>query len=324
MSDKYRSVIETCESLAKESPDKTLITYFDEKSLRPVDITAAQLNLESKKIAGYLRFNANLTQGQTVLLVYPPGLEFVKAFYACLLAGLIPVPVAPPRPSRSLEGFSNYLNVLTSSRAVAQLTCSTILESRYFPILNTAVKSKIQGETPKWVATDNIETHEMPLAVKSVEKHQTAFLQYTSGSTKAPRGVEITFNNIFVQLDFIKKELDLDSDSRTLFWMPHYHDFSLIGGILNAFYGHHHLIMFSPFLFLKRPQIWFELATSYRATHLTGPNFSLDYMSLKTTREERKKWNLSNVKKVVCSAEPISPETVHRFYQTLAECGLDA
>jgi acyl-CoA synthetase (AMP-forming)/AMP-acid ligase II len=317
MEEQFIGIADRLKQIADSERKAPLITYIDERTFQPIDLFAKDLYERGQRVAHSLIHDHGLKAGDNVVLNYPQGIEFVEAFIGCIFAGLVPAPVSPPMPVKTEMGFPNYTNIVHDSHATAQLTCKRYTESRSYPKILEVLKHVNQLKDIPWIETDDLAHNPDGQKLEPVKRDadDVAFLQYTSGSTRAPRGVQLTFRNVFVQLNFLRDELGLKPERTSVFWMPHYHDFSLIGGILDAVYGYHHLVLMSPLLFLKKPAVWFELASRYKATVLTGPNFGYNYMTERTTPEERASWDLSSVEKVICAAEPIRPHVIENFYK---------
>lgn len=301
------------ESLAQLAKSRTsaLFTYVDEKGGES-SLTADQARSAALKLAHALRHEFGLSPGDRVLLVYPPGLEFITALLGCMHAGVVAVPTAPP-----LLGVEAILAMAKDCQAKLGLTCRLFHEA-------TALKPMIQSSpTPgfRWVASDAL-TLDAPWNPVPTEPDATAIIQYTSGSTGTPRGVCITYRNLQHQIAAERAALNFDETSRYAFWMPHYHDFGLITAISGAIHGNGEIIFSSPLAFLRRPSMWGDLVTQYRATHTAGPDFGFNLFTRRSTPDERAAWDFSSLI-IVCSAgEPIRAATVDAFYEAMAVTGL--
>ncbi|MCP3932876.1 MAG: fatty acyl-AMP ligase, partial [Bacteroidetes bacterium] len=167
-------------------------------------------------------------------------------------------------------------------------------------------------------------TKHKPFKIQLPDIEDVSFIQYTSGSTSDPKGVKITWNNLIHQLDYNKKLLYLNDDSRSVLWVPHFHDFGLISGILSVFAGSGKLWMISPIDFVRKPSIWMEVMSRVRATHTASPNFGYALVLKKTTREMRLLWDLSSLQHFMSAAEPINPKTMDMFVEAFSICDLKA
>src|SRR4029077_20619949 len=148
-----------------------------------------------------------------------------------------------------------------------------------------------------------------------------AFLQYTSGSTAAPRGVMVTHGNLLHNLACLKEVFQFSPQSIGVTWLPHYHDMGLIGGLLQPLYAGGEMIVMPPSSFLQRPIRWLSAVTRYRATTVVAPNFAYELCLQKISADERAPLDLTNVKVALCGAEPVRPDTLEQFAETFGPCG---
>ena len=314
----------------ENSPDRPLFAFAD-KAGREVDqCSYSELCRDASGVARFLLDELGLrpttagTPGDRVLLVYPPGLDFVVAFIGCLFAGLIPVPLPPPNPFRLRSGLDELEAVAGPSGAVAVLTNGEYLKARRL----AAAKNLLTGHGTAWRKlpwhrTDRLPRAEGTLVFPELGIDDTAFLQYTSGSTSAPKGVMITYRNLLHQFSINANDLGLGPKVRAVFWVPHFHDFCLVSGILSGLFGNGLVNLLSPLSFLRRPAVWFEVMSRIGATHTAAPDFAFRLAVRKTTPEERAGWDLSKLEIVMSAAEPIRPTTVDSFLEAFAPSGLD-
>lgn len=269
-------------------------------------------------VASKLRSNKRLAPGDRVLLVYPPGLEFIWALLGCQALGLVPVPVYPPRPAATDEDLARLARIAEDAGCKAALT-----ELSYRWIVRwLQFRGIFSGQTLpslEWLVTGSGDSDE-PL--EAPEYAEIALIQYTSGSTGDPRGVAITWANLEHQLDVNARVLGLDATSRSVMWVPQYHDLGLISGIMSAVYGNGMLVLASPLDFLTRPALWFDLVSQVQATHTAAPNFAFGLVLRRTTAEERANWRLGSLRVLMSAAEPIDGTLVDHFLDELAPFGL--
>lgn len=301
----------------RESTAELLYTFLDDTGGDGERMSCGEALAAAEAVAGRLAA-AGLSAGDRAVLVYSPSLDFVRAFLGCLLARVVPVPVAPPNPYNLAQDLPLLGAVARSARARAFLT-----DAAYAGLPGYVAEHRDAAlpELP-WINTTGLR-HDPAPPRPSPSPDDVAFVQYTSGSTSAPRGVLITFGNLEHQLSTNARELDLGPDARMVMWVPHYHDFGLVSGILAALHGNGALWMMSPLTFVQRPHLWLEAAARVRATHTVSPNFGFELAVRKTTEAQRKAWDLSALRVVMSAAEPIRPETVRAFLAAFAPSGLD-
>nr|AYM53154.1 multi-domain non-ribosomal peptide synthetase [Pseudenhygromyxa salsuginis] len=273
-------------------------------------------------IAEHLVGSQGLVPGERAVLIYLPGLEFIEAFLGCLLCGVVPAPIVAPDP---LGGDIEHLrHVVADAGAKVLLTQRSYQRARQFARLGRAarLRAKIDWPDLPWVVSDGLRglgraqstRHHLP------DPSDLAFLQYTSGSTGRPRGVRVTHANLAHNLTYNTVTCSLRGS--LVYWVPHYHDFGLICGILANLWNCGDLTLMSPLSFLRRPALWPEMMHRHRATISTAPNFALELTLRKTTPEQRASWDLSCVELIGLGGEPVRPETVDRFERAFAVAGL--
>ncbi|XGB43790.1 MAG: AMP-binding protein [Nodosilinea sp. LVE1205-7] len=253
-------------------------------------------------------------QQQPVLLLYAPGLSYIAAFFGCLYAGAIAVPAYPPRPNRSLQRIEA---IVTDTGVRVALT-----DGASFPKPQNQLTQSLQLKSLYCLNTDGIQTslaeNWRPPALKA---ETLAILQYTSGSTAAPKGVMISHGNLLHNSDLISRCFGNTARSRGVSWLPPYHDMGLVGGILQPLYVGAEMTLMSPVSFLQRPVRWLEAIAHYRATTSGGPNFAYDLCVQKTTPEQRQAIDLSSWDLAFTGAEPIHQDTLTAFASAFAPSG---
>lgn len=255
--------------------------------------------------------------GDRVLLLYPPGLGYVEAFFGCLFAGAIAVPAYPPMPNRIDQRLQAVI-VDAAPRVI--LVSQEIL----------AFQAMLQGAYPalrdvEWVASDLVnDSMASAWRAPGANEQTLAFLQYTSGSTGTPNGVQVSHGNLLHNLHVIVECFGLSPEDHLALWLPPYHDMGLIGGILAPLYAGFPATLFSPLTFLQKPQMWLQLISDNKATVGGAPNFAYDLCARKSTPEQRASWDLSPWRVAFNGAEPIRASTLDRFRDTFGPCGFRA
>jgi acyl-CoA synthetase (AMP-forming)/AMP-acid ligase II len=310
-------------------PLRPLYSFVDKEGRETSRLNYSEFCTAALRVARFLTQDLGLRPtsregaGDRVLLVYPPGMDFVVSFVGCIFAGLLPVPLPPPNPFRLRGSLEEFEAVAAGSGSRLVLTNGEYLRARRL----AAAKNLLTGRTTAWHKlpwhrTDKLKETEVPFELPDARPEDTAFLQYTSGSTSAPKGVMISHRNILHQLRINGVELEIDAESCAVLWVPHFHDFCLVSGILSALFGNGMVVLLSPLSFLRRPAIWFDVMTRVKATHTAAPDFAYRLAVRKTTEEQRKEWDLRSLRVVMSAAEPIRPSTVDGFLSAFAACGL--
>ncbi len=312
------TVIERLRRLGRETPTELLYTFVDDAGSDAARMTWGDTLTEAESVAGQL-CRAGLEAGDRAVLIYAPSMDFVRAFIGCLVARVVPVPVASPNPYNLAQDLPAIANIVRSARAKALLTDGVYAGLREY----VANNPEVSLPALPWLDTTAADDRSPAPARPSPSTEDVAFVQYTSGSTSAPRGVLITYGNLAHQLTVNAHDLGLGPDARMAMWVPHYHDFGLVSGILAALHGNGSLWMMSPLSFVQRPHVWMELASRVRATHIAGPNFGYDLAVRKSTAEQRSALDLSSLRVAMSAAEPVRPETVRAFCDAFAASGFD-
>lgn len=303
---------------AKTQPDQLAFTYLGDGITPSQTMTYGALHNQAQVISHHLR--ACLQPGNRALLMFPPGLEFVAAFFGCLYAGVIAVPTPELDPLRAKWNGPRFCSIAENSQASALLTTRKLFAGR---------EDKLE-EHSKIAAGKHLLIEEMSQGLPHGQDeflepaHEIAFLQYTSGSTSAPKGVVVTQQCLIQQLYAQTQACGLRTESISLNWMPHFHDYGLVNGLLlNVYIGTHTYLM-APMSFLRNPLVWLQAITKFQVTHSGGPNFAYDLCVTKTEPQERNGLNLRKWSFASCGAEPIRVETMERFIQTFEPFGFKA
>ena len=278
-----------------------------------VPLTFGDLDRRARGIAARLQEVAQ--PGERAILLYQPGLDYIAAYFGCLYAGVIAVPAYPPHPRRP---DPRVPTIIADSGATIGLTTSALF-SRL---------EKWRGDDPslahlKWLATDDVDVDAAASAWRepAIRRESVAMLQYTSGSTSAPRGVVLTHGNLLHNLAIVHRSFQHGAHDSGVFWLPPFHDMGLIGGILEPCYAGLSTVLMPPATFLHRPLSWLEAISTYRATTSGAPNFAYDLCVDRIGEEERATLDLSRWRTAFNGAEPVRAETLERFARAFAACG---
>ncbi|MFV1964566.1 MAG: aminotransferase class I/II-fold pyridoxal phosphate-dependent enzyme [Pirellulaceae bacterium] len=299
----YTSLVDVLRYWTEQRPDDVAV-YFTDGEGTESRLTYSDLDRRARAISAKLV--AQDLAGQRVLLLYPPGLDFVEGFLGCLYAGSVAVPAFPPRRNRYMARIEA---IAEDAQAAAAFTVSVVAE-RVQGILTEDSRLKHLA----WIATDRV-TDDMAedWQATRLRDGDTAVLQYTSGSTGSPKGVVLSHGNIMHNLQIIMYSFEPSRTSGGVSWLPTYHDMGLVGGVLQPLFCGRPVTLLSPMSFLQKPVRWLQAITKYRATISGGPNFAYDLCIDKISDEEMEGLDLSTWDVAFNGAEPIRPGTLAEF-----------
>lgn len=309
-----RDLVELLGTRATEHPTHGYSFYTDgvaEPELMPYP----ELDRRARAIAAQLI--AKNAPGEAVLILCPPGLDYIAAFFGCLYAGAIATPAYPPDPMRLRRTLPRLRAIVADTRS--RIVLSTAPIAMFAPMV---AEEAPELSALEWISVD-VETGLESTWQKpsSITGESIAFLQYTSGSTSKPKGVMVTHANLLHNVEMIRVAFQFDVNSRLAFWLPPYHDMGLIGGIIAPLFAGGTTALMSPFDFLKRPMAWLEMISKSRSDVTGAPNFAFDLAVRKSTPEQRAALDLSCLTLAFNAAEPIRAETMDSFAETFAVAG---
>ncbi|MFN6483917.1 MULTISPECIES: polyketide synthase [unclassified Nostoc] len=300
---------------ALHQPNKLAFTFLQNGEMESASLTYQELDRQAQIIAAYLQSFECV--GERALLLYPPGLEFIAAFFGCLYAGVIAVPAYPPKRNQKM---SRLEAIVLDSQATVSLTTKeqlTTIENRF---LDNPLLANLH-----WLTTDNIVCkQEVAWHKPAVNSETLTFLQYTSGSTGTPKGVMVSHRNLLHNLEYMKQAFELTQDSVSVTWLPSFHDMGLIDGIIQPIYTGFLGVLMPPAFFIQQPFRWLQAISHYKATHCGSPNFGYELCVKYITQEQQSTLDLSSWCNAYSGAEPIRKETLERFADTFKSSGFRA
>jgi len=293
---------------ARIQPDNLAYVFLEDGEREGARLTFGDLDRRARAIASHLqRHTAPL---ERALLLFPPGLGYIEAFFGCLYAGVIAVPAYPP----SGRHLARLRSILTDAEPSVILTTQALCA-------RLSQDSAI-GLERTWIATDGLDSScAGDWRAVQIEPDQIAFLQYTSGSTGDPRGVMVSHGNLIANEALIKESFHHDESSTLVGWLPLYHDMGLIGNILQPLYAGATAYLMSPMAFLEKPVRWLAAIAKFRAHTSGGPNFGYELCIRKISRDEKEGLDLSSWRIAFSGAEPVRAATLDRFVAAFAQCG---
>lgn len=312
---KLTNLVQMLQQRAVEQADRLAFTFLIDGENKETNLTFGELDQKARAIAVMLR--EHIKPGDRVLLLYPPGLEFIIASFGCLYAGAIAVPVYPPEPSRLLETLPRLLGPAKDSKPTVAITTQKILSIAYLLFKLSPNLRNLQ-----WLATDNVpKTRSDHWQEPLLTPDSLAFLMYTSGSTGNPKGVMLSHGNFLHQMKWVALQEKVQAHEKGVSWAPPYHISGLFIGILTPIYLGIHNILMSPLHFLQKPFRWLKAISHYKAFTSGAPNFAYDLCIDQTTSEEKTMLDLSCWRHALIGSEPIRPETLKKFVEAFEPYG---
>jgi acyl-CoA synthetase (AMP-forming)/AMP-acid ligase II len=272
----------------------------------------AELDRRARSVASGLLEVAQ--PGDRALLLFPSGLDFVAALFGCMYAGVVAVPVYPPDPRRPDRSMARLAQIAGDADPRVVLTNQP----------EDASASGSEAGTSDRFASVQVLYHTPHRDLPRVRPEDTAFLQYTSGSTTDPRGVVVSHANLAANAALITREYEVGEHSLVVSWLPLYHDMGLIGCVLAAVYAGYPSVLMDPRDFLRRPARWLRAMSRYRATVSAAPDFGYALAARRTTPAEREGLDLSAWRTAIDGAEPVRAETMAAFADAFAPAGFRA
>ncbi len=305
-----RTLVQSLQRRAAQTPDQVALRFLAENSEHSVVLSYRDLDLRARTIAGALQASAEL--GDRAVLLFPSGPDYVAAFFGCLYAGVIAVPAYPPESTRR-HHQERLLSIIADAEPRLLLTSTGLRDSlaqiNEAPSLLCVDALSVQS-AEGWVAPD-------------LQDDDIAFLQYTSGSTALPKGVQVTHGNLVANELLIRRGfgIDLNPDDVIVSWLPLYHDMGLIGGLLQPIFSGVPCVLMSPAYFLGRPLRWLEAISEYGGTISGGPDFAYRLCSERVSESALERLDLSNWRVAYSGSEPIRLDTLERFAEKFSACG---
>ena len=306
----FSSLVALLARRATSQPDDRAYIFLSDRGAEEAVLTFRQLHEAAQALAAKL---TEITQpGDRAILVFPPGLEFLVAFFGCLIARVIAVPMMVPRRQSARDSSAG---IMANCEPVVALT------SPAFAIRNDLQARFSSGM--QWLSVDLRQIERGAADLPQPEPEAIAFLQYTSGSTSEPKGVAVSHANLIANLEMIRVSLGNTRQSTYVNWVPLYHDMGLILNALEALYVGALCVLMAPNAFMQRPLNWLRAIHHYRAEVGCSPNFGFDLCVSRYRADQMQDVDLSSWKVALNGAEPVHAETIQRFSATFAGHGFD-
>ena len=299
---------------AEQHGDSTHIHLLDDQG-QAMEIKFGALLDRAARLAAGLT-GLGLAPAETVMLMLPTGEDYFASFVGVLLAGGIPVPVYPPaRAAQIEEHLRRQARIGGNCRAKVVITGPRA--GQFAPLLTSLIPTLSHVVTADELTAEAART---PLRYRA-GAGDTAFIQYTSGSTGDPKGVVLTHANLLANIRAMGRVLEAEPDDVFVSWLPLYHDMGLIGAWLGSLVHGIPLVLMSPLTFLARPQRWLSAISDYRGTISGAPNFAYEACVRRIPDDVLDNLDLSSWRVAFNGAETVSPATMEAFRERFTPCG---
>ncbi|MDE2427613.1 MAG: fatty acyl-AMP ligase [Burkholderiales bacterium] len=301
------------------TPEMPAMTWVPERSQEQREnLSWLQLHDESERIAkGLLTLSWDTIHPRMLILAFSPGLDFIQAFLACQMAGIVAIPVAMPRRGRS----AHILEAIVANCGAAR----TMTTSNEIARLKDVFDSSTTLATMQLFAIEELKNiGDAESGLNSPGTQDIAFIQYTSGSTSLPKGVVVTQANLMANLALIYKAFRMNPEFTMVSWLPHYHDMGLIGSLLTPIHAGIPCVSMAPSAFIKRPVRWLQIISEQdagRSVMAGGPNFAYQLCIDRVAAEDIPALSLQRWKTAFNGAEPIRAQTIRGFAERFSDAG---
>lgn len=299
---------------AVEKPGARALVFLSSRGTVEAELGFGEFWTRANAVSGELARRAR--RGDVAALLFPPGLDFLVAFFGCLLAGVIALPMPTPRRSGRRDSTTA---ILANARPRFVLTTRAFAAT-----LSNVAEQRDAWDDLEWLAVDDLppvaEAAPPPVAV---DDETVAFIQYTSGSTSSPKGVTVGHANLLANLGMMQQAFGTSERSAVACWMPLFHDMGLIANALHAVFIGAPCILMAPMTFMQRPLTWLKAISDYRVDFAGGPNFAFDHCVDRLRPDRAHGIDLSSWRVAINGAEPVRAGTIERFADAFSAYGFD-
>jgi acyl-CoA synthetase (AMP-forming)/AMP-acid ligase II len=307
------TIVDSMVEHAQVRPDEIAFRFIADIAQTAQELSYAQLLQGASSIAEFLR--NTVEPGSRIMLFFPPGLAYIKTFYGCLLAGMVAVPLYPPR--RNVKS-DRIIKVAQSCQSTMALTTESELAvvKGSWDEQNTVDFPLTFYATDRISSAGNHDTHR-----QEIDPAAPAFLQYTSGSTGTPKGVIITHQNIIANMRHLALMSTAHKDDVFVNWLPLFHDLGLVTAVLLPVYLGAPSVLMAPATFIRDPVVWLKTIDRYGGSLCGAPNFAFELCVKKIAESELSNIDISTWRVAYNAAEPVSSDTITRFSKRFSVCG---
>jgi fatty-acyl-CoA synthase len=305
-----------CDALDYAARGETGLSFFDARGRLTSTLTYRALQAQARTFAGRL-IGAGIARGERLVLIAQTGPAFCIAFFGAQYAGVVPVPVSLPVGLGSRASYIEQLRrQITAAGAIAVLAPDD---------LGAFAQAAAEGTTARLVGPmslfDALPEHDGPL--RPFGSGEACYVQYSSGSTRRPRGIDIRQDQLMANITASLAAQEVTEADSAVSWLPLYHDMGLIGFLLAPLCAQRSVDLLSPFDFARRPLQWLSLISRRRATITYAPTLGYDLVARRAQTHALGDIDLSCLRIAGVGADMIQPSVLHRFGRTFEGAGFD-
>jgi len=308
----FTSLADLLRYRAQITPDRLAYRFLKDGADDNLEISYHSLYEQAQSIADKLHHLG--VAGERALLMYPPGLDFIAALFGCFYSNTIAVPIPAFHPAWIKRKQESLRHVMYDATPSLIMTTQNMGRS-----VRQAFRQNKAIPRTRWLFTDTV-SPSPSTNTPSLPTRPIALLQYTSGSTRKPRGVKVSHLNLMHNNERIRRGFGHSETSHAVLWLPHHHDMGLVG-ILQGIYTGFPQTLMSPLTFLQHPFRWLRAISIYRGTTSGGPNFAFERCLQTVSPTQRDTLDLSTWDLAFIGAEPVRSRTLKRFASYFSSCG---
>lgn len=309
-----KTIVDVAQQRALQHGERNFVTFLEDGDEKEVKLSYAELDQSARQMAGWLQAQG-IGKGERAIILLPNGLEFVQVFFGCLYAGVLAVPLS--------HQLGSYRETLLPNLRITQprIIMSTLQISEF---LRSRLSSEIDSAEAVSIMSDReiLAQKGYPYSDPQLNPADPAYLQFSSGSTGAPKGVIVGHSNIMANMEQGRIFGQWEEEKGTSLWLPLFHDFGLAAGLIGSLYSGGFVVLMTPVHFILKPSRWLQAMSAYRCAYSYAPPFAFDMCLRKIPPEELEGLDLSSMISIVIGAEPVHYEATKRFNDFFARYGL--
>jgi len=334
----HSTLVDALNDAVEKKPSAVAFSFFDDN----IAISITYLELVTRAHATAAAIKSTTMAGDRVALLFPAGIDFIIAFFGCLYAEVIAIPIEPPENASTMLTLQQ---IIESSSPSLCLSTTPVFEKlrklrasirvQQIPVLNKLVRifgnEKFDNASPRshldlkkltWLITDKIDSaHSVRYQPCEIYPRTVAVLHYTSNASRQMKGVLLTHGNITHNLEMNRVDTGISASDICVSWLSPFHSKGLILGILQPIYSQIPVYLMLPSAFIERPNRWLAAITKFKATISGAPAFAFQRCIDAITQEEKKMLDLSGWKLAFFSGELVSSNIFENFYEAFKGCG---